>query len=254
MPADINPSLAALRAAGWNVTLLHHAEAIIVHDMPTALEDFAQVLLKLRIPTEELVRSGGGEAKPTKRLREKFQDLEWITHVFETKKIVDGYTTASESHLVDHVKKFTGINEKPYKFGLEIEWNNKDPFFDRDLENFKRLHADGAISVGAIITRGASLQAALPDIIAKFARTNGVTSIPKLATYYEVTESQKKDIEKQMKSGRKEFAEVWSQTFCNSKFGAATTHWHKLEERISRGLGNPCPLILFGIPDSVVTP
>jgi Restriction endonuclease BglII len=31
---------------------------------------------------------------------------------------------------------------------LEIEWNNKDPFFDRDLENFKRLHAEGAISVG----------------------------------------------------------------------------------------------------------
>lgn len=40
---------------------------------------------------------------------------------------------------------------------LEIEWNNKDPFFDRDLENFKRLHAEGAISVGVLITRGASL-------------------------------------------------------------------------------------------------
>ncbi|HSV23752.1 MAG TPA: BglII/BstYI family type II restriction endonuclease [Xanthobacteraceae bacterium] len=39
---------------------------------------------------------------------------------------------------------------------LEIEWNNKDSFFDRDLENFKRLHADGAISVGIIVMRGHS--------------------------------------------------------------------------------------------------
>jgi hypothetical protein len=32
----------------------------------------------------------------------------------------------------------------PGVLALEIEWNN--PFFDRDLENFKRLHANGAIS------------------------------------------------------------------------------------------------------------
>ena len=31
---------------------------------------------------------------------------------------------------------------------LEIEWNNKDPFFDRDLENFQRIHKDGVISAG----------------------------------------------------------------------------------------------------------
>ena len=39
---------------------------------------------------------------------------------------------------------------------LEIEWNNKDPFFDRDLENFKRLHADrwGHQASGIIVTRG----------------------------------------------------------------------------------------------------
>ena len=37
------------------------------------------------------------------------------------------------------------------------------------------------------------------------------------------------------------------------KFGAATTHWAKLEDRIGRGVGNPCPLLAIGLPESVVT-
>ncbi|MGU9982597.1 hypothetical protein ACJ4V0_21450 [Phreatobacter sp. HK31-P] len=41
--------------------------------------------------------------------------------------------------------------------------------------------------------------------------------------------------------------------FVGDKFGEATTHWRKLEERIHRGVGNPCPLVLIGIPDTVVT-
>ena len=47
---------------------------------------------------------------------------------------------------MDHVKRYDGTGV----IALEIEWNNKDPFFDRDLENFKRLHAEGAISVGIV--------------------------------------------------------------------------------------------------------
>lgn len=35
-----------------------------------------------------------------------------------------------------------------------MEWNNKDPFFDRDLSNFYTLHRAGALAVGIIVTRG----------------------------------------------------------------------------------------------------
>lgn len=41
--------------------------------------------------------------------------------------------------------------------------------------------------------------------------------------------------------------------FVADKFGEATTHWRKLEDRVHRGVGNPCPLVLIGLPDSVVT-
>jgi len=49
------------------------------------------------------------------------------------------------------------------------------------------------------------------------------------------------------------FAEAWSTSFVQDKFGAATTHWQKLEDRVHRGVGNPCPLLLIGLPASLVT-
>jgi hypothetical protein len=39
-----------------------------------------------------------------------------------------------------------------------MEWNNKDPFFDRDLNNFRLLFELRAIQVGIIITRARELQ------------------------------------------------------------------------------------------------
>ncbi len=68
------------------------------------------------------------------------------------KKLVNGREVMAQSHEIDHIKLFGD-----YLAALEIEWNNKDPFFDRDLESFKRLHAEGAISLGCIITRGLTL-------------------------------------------------------------------------------------------------
>ena len=40
-----------------------------------------------------------------------------------------------------------------------MEWNNKDPFFDRDLNNFRLLFDLRAIDVGVILTRASELQA-----------------------------------------------------------------------------------------------
>ena len=80
------------------------------------------------------------------------------------------------------MKKFPGGT-----FALEIEWNNKDPFYDRDLENFKRLHADGVISIGAIITRGTSLQEGMRELVEAFARKEGINDISKLSGFYAPT-------------------------------------------------------------------
>jgi hypothetical protein len=49
------------------------------------------------------------------------------------------------------------------------------------------------------------------------------------------------------------FRDAWVDLFVSDKFGAATTHWSKLSDRVHRGVGNPCPLILIGLPASIVT-
>ena len=68
---------------------------------------------------------------------------------FDTKVMVDQNVMNSPTHKVDCFKN---------RIALEIEWNNKDPFFDRDLNNFRLLFELRAVSVGVIITRTDELQ------------------------------------------------------------------------------------------------
>jgi len=68
---------------------------------------------------------------------------------FSTQLVVDDTVMDSPTHKVDCYKN---------RVALEIEWNNKDPFFDRDLNNFRLLFELRAISVGVIITRCDELQ------------------------------------------------------------------------------------------------
>ncbi|MBL37848.1 MAG: restriction endonuclease [Xanthomonadales bacterium] len=232
---------------GFEIVTLHHAEAILSQDMPEAVTELDSVLANITLPIEEIIRGGGGEGKLTQRIRRALAEFGWIKHNFEIKKTVDGVEKESLSHEIDHVKKFGD-----WTFALEIEWNNKDPFFDRDLENFKRLHADGVISVGAIVTRGSSLQGALREYVAKFSRDSGFSGIENLGEYYSPTERQTKNIQRAIESAG-DFHTGWANAFVADKFGEATTHWRKLEDRVHRGVGNPCPLLLIGIPAQIVT-
>ncbi|MBT6229319.1 MAG: restriction endonuclease [Candidatus Scalindua sp.] len=236
-----------LKETGFEILALHHSEAILRHDMPEAIEEIETVLKSISLPIVELVRGGGGEGQVTQRIRNAFSnDFSWFKHNFVIQKIVDGIETESISHEIDHVKKFTKGT-----IALEIEWNNKDPFYDRDLENYKRLHADGVISIGVIITRGSSLHQNMKSFIEAFAIKSNIDSIEKLAPYYSPTLRQKGLIEKNVIS-KGSFAKGWAHAFVSDKFGEATTHWRKLEDRVSRGVGNPCPLLLIGIPKEVV--
>ncbi len=118
---------------------------------------------------------------------------------------------------------------------------------------FKRLHAEGAISVGIIVTRGASLQLDMISLVRQFAEERQFTQVDDLIGIgLNPTKPQRADVERRMKHGAS-FADAWTRNFVQSKYGAATTHWNKLEDRVHRGVGNPCPLLLIGLPSSIVT-
>lgn len=241
-------SLEGLVEKGFQIEFHSHAKAILNIDYPDVLKELEEVLGNLSIPIESLVRGGGGEHETTQNLRRALAERHWIKHNFEIQKFIDGEKRESISHEVDHVRTFNGG-----KVAMEIEWNNKDPFFDRDLENFKRLHAEAAISVGVILTRGASLQDNIKEAVLRFAIQKGVNSFHDLREWVDPTNRQKAAVEKKMKSAACSFAEAWVSVFVSDKFGKATTHWRKLEDRVRRGVGNPCPLLLIGIPDRVIT-
>jgi hypothetical protein len=235
---------------GFEIRFESHSRAILGVDFPVAVAQLEQALSSLSIPVEEIIGSGGGETKGTQRLRRALAELGWRKVNFTIEKSINGVRRESISHEVDHV----GLFEDAGVIALEIEWNNKDPFFDRDLENFKRLHAEGAISVGVIVTRGESLQAEMGELVRRFARDRNLSSLEEVRQIgLSPTSRQQTDIIRRTRGGMVDFPDAWAQSFVQDKYGAATTHWRKLEDRVRRGVGNPCPLLLIGLPSTIVT-
>ena len=242
-------SLKKLRAKSFDIAFHGHAEAILERDFPECLQEIEDVLAALTFPIREIVGSGGGETKGTQRLRHALDDKAWRKGKFTIKKIINDRERESQTHEIDHVRVVEGVGT----LALEIEWNNKDPFFDRDLENFKRLHAEGAISAGIIITRGVSLQDKFIDLVEKFGMRENLHTVEDLERLGLVpTARQQADYDRRQR-GNKTFVRSWAESFVADKFGAATTHWRKLQDRVQRGVGSPCPLLLIGLPAALVT-
>jgi hypothetical protein len=243
----------ALKEADYEIEFVSHAEAILEKDFPDAVSELEASLREVDIPITEIIGSGGGEAKGTQRLRRSLAARHWIKVNFEIKKTINGIERESISHEVDHVRTF----ERNQLVALEIEWNNKDPFFDRDLENFKRLHVEGAISVGVIVTRGSTLQEAMRALVRRFIDERNIRSFDDLIALglNPPTNRQRAAVIRRVQRPKDplDFQEAWTNNFVSDKFGAATTHWRKLMDRIHRGVGNPCPLLLVGLPASLVS-
>jgi hypothetical protein len=242
-----------LKERGFELEFLSHAAAILQVDAGDALHELDECLFEVTVPITEIIGSGGGEAQGTQRLRRSLAAKSWKKTCFELKKTINGVERESISHEVDHVRSFSNGTV----IALEIEWNNKDPFFDRDLENFKRLHAEGAISVGIIVTRGTTLQDKMRDFVYRFVDEHRIKSFVDLEALglNPPTRRQRAAVEQRMNRTRNpvSFEDAWTDHFVSDKFGAATTHWRKLMDRVSRGVGNPCPLLLIGLPATIVS-
>ena len=127
-----------------------HAIAILNTDFSDEWKDILDLLTALSIPISWIMSPGGRKSK----IAEFVDDFlcgqrGWVEKKFDTQVVVDGIPTDSPTHKIDCYKNGVAI---------ELEWNNKDPFFDRDLNNFRLLFDLRAISVGVIITRTDELQ------------------------------------------------------------------------------------------------
>lgn len=126
-----------------------HASAILENDFPDEWNDIINVLTSFRLNRSYILSPGGNLSLISSLFGNAFFQRGWSEKSFDTKVTVDNNEMDSPTHKVDCYKN---------RVALEVEWNNKDPFFDRDLNNFRLLFELRAISIGAMITRCDELQ------------------------------------------------------------------------------------------------
>jgi hypothetical protein len=133
-----------------------NAIAVLNGAFPHEWADILEVLAAYRILRSdigEVGEKGGGKSKVSIRMDRLFRERQWMPQEFDTSIVVrtteDSQTIKSPTHEVDSFKS---------KVALELEWNNKTEFYDRDLNNFRLLFDLRVADVGVIITRCDELQ------------------------------------------------------------------------------------------------
>ena len=148
-----------------------HACAILHHDFPSEWQDIIDALTHFRFRRSWITVGGGRKSKVAEALDSFLLGRSWVEKKFDTEILVDGRRSESPTHSVDCFKN--GV-------ALEIEWNNQDPFYDRDLNNFRLLFELRAVSVGVIVTRCDHLQSIFDDIGRGSSFGNSTTHMSKL--------------------------------------------------------------------------
>jgi hypothetical protein len=168
MALDIFPDFIR---ANYEIHQWRHACAILARDFPAELADVIDVLTRFRLKKSTIAVPGKNKSLVSSWIDSELTSKGWVAKNFDTRIVVDGISLDSPTHEVDCFKN---------RIALEIEWNNKDPFFDRDLNNFRLLFDLRVISAGLIITRCDDLQGIFDGLGRGSSYGNSTTHMSKL--------------------------------------------------------------------------
>jgi hypothetical protein len=133
-----------------------NAIAVLRGSFPREWRDILEALDAYRILRSdigEVGEKGGGISKVALRMDRLFRERQWKPQEFDISTVVrtaeNVQTLKSATHKVDSFKS---------KIVLEVEWNNKSEFYDRNLNNFRLLFDLGVADVGVVITRCDEMQ------------------------------------------------------------------------------------------------
>jgi len=179
---DVAGEVREVTTQGWPEGYIYgatrYADVILKESFTERFTDLVTTLDQFRPSLLELRTGGGGRTVFVKRFDDSLgamtQDEQKIwgkQNVTIVKNVeLDGTTLRSSrthSHEIDMFGRGTLAEPLP-GIAVEMEWNNKDPFYDRDLINFQALHREGAIAIGVIVTRGPALQSLIgPTILSR---------------------------------------------------------------------------------------
>jgi hypothetical protein len=156
---------------GWRCYDWRNSRVVLENAHLDEWRDIIEILSAFRLPHSDLTAPGkGNKSAVASAIDSKFYERRWEERKFETAITVDGVSSETPTHDIDC---FRG------KVALELEWNNKDPFYDRDLNNFRLLYDLRIADAGVLITRATSLQKWLKanyGLLGKAKETYGVST------------------------------------------------------------------------------
>lgn len=154
-------------ATGYEIREWNHPLAVLQGDFPNEWTDLVTVLADFTLPRSSIMAGGGRKSAIAKSVNGAFSRKGWEERKFDITIEVDKVRHLTPTHHVDYFKN---------RVAIEMEWNNKDPFYDRDLNTFRLLHQLGIISVGVIITRSSSLQSLFRELGKKIREKYGAST------------------------------------------------------------------------------
>lgn len=265
---SVQERLKLLKQAGWDVLSLNFADLILSEEFTKQVSAILDVLLQAKFSVaESIIKRGGGLADQTQELSNEFAKIGSKNNISVVNRIefdrgMAPIVTNSTSHEIDHLVQ----NDVDQLLAVEVEWNNKDEFYDRDFQSIRRLYELGVIEAGIIVTRGQSLEEKLLEMIAEYFEAFPVLNFedfermkcrfpnPKEPGEYLFsfpTPPQRAQIRKKTRDGRKSFSEASAEVFKASKFAGTTTNWRQLNKRVLRRDAGRTPVLCLGIPHSV---
>ena len=146
MSVDLIPEYVRKR---YRVEDRDHACAILATDFPNEFKDMCDCLTTFSLKRSAILTPGGGKSLISKEIDKFLSDRGWDEKSFNIEIRVDQKAIPVPTHKIDNFKN---------RVGVEVEWNNKTEFYDRDLNNFRLLRELRVLSVGVIITRLSELQ------------------------------------------------------------------------------------------------
>jgi hypothetical protein len=122
----------------------------LASDFPAEFSDLMDCLSAFTLTKTDILTKGGGRSPIPKKIDGFLAKRGWAEKAFDIRIMVDGAEIPTPTHKIDNFKN---------RIGVEVEWNNKTEFYDRDLNNFRLLRELRVLSVGVIIARVSELQA-----------------------------------------------------------------------------------------------
>lgn len=151
--------------------------SILKHAYPNEWRDLIDLLDSFVLKQSEILTPGGRKSSIADKLDGFLYDRGWNETEFDVDIRLREFAFVREtdhrgrSRINQNLKHDVTLEVPTHKIdcfknkvAIEVEWNNKDPFFDRDLNNFRLLFDLDAIAVGVIITRSSELQSIFNDL------------------------------------------------------------------------------------------